>query len=117
MQQADVLLHCADSEGFGWVILEAMTVGLPVVSSSVEGPKDIIQDGETGFLVPMGETSGYVKAVRSLLNSSELSQLIRKKGRESVEQKIFGAKESKGIGRDLQRTCGLTLHANCLVRS
>jgi glycosyltransferase involved in cell wall biosynthesis len=104
MQNADVLLHCADSEGFGWVILEAMTVGLPVVSSSVEGPKDIIHNGQTGYLVPMGETSGYVKAVKLLLNSPESSDLMRKKARESVELKFSAqtkVKELAGIYRDL----------------
>jgi glycosyltransferase involved in cell wall biosynthesis len=91
MQQADVLVHCAESEGFGWVILEAMTAGLPVVSSSVEGPRDIIEDGRTGFLVPIGKTSGYVQAIRSILMNREVSERIAKTARETVAMK-FSAK-------------------------
>ncbi len=88
MQQSDLLIHCAESEGFGWVILEAMAAGLPVISSSVEGPKDIIEDGKTGFLVPIGDVSSYAAAIRSLRANRELTELMIKAAREVVSMKF-----------------------------
>lgn len=102
MQQSDVLIHCAESEGFGWVILEAMAAGLPVISSSVEGPKDIIEDGKTGFLVPMGDTSSYAAAVRSLRTNRNLSELMISTAREIVATK-FSAEAKVGQLVDVYR--------------
>jgi glycosyltransferase involved in cell wall biosynthesis len=51
---ADVFTSLADSiqETFGLVIIEAMAAGLPVVASDWDGYRDLVVDGETGFLVP-----------------------------------------------------------------
>ena len=51
---ADVFTSLADSiqETFGLVIVEAMACGLPVVASDWDGYRDLVVDGETGFLVP-----------------------------------------------------------------
>ncbi len=55
MQNSDALFHCAQSEGFGWVVVEAMAVGLPVIASAVDGPRDIIDrswDAKSLLLLP-----------------------------------------------------------------
>jgi glycosyltransferase involved in cell wall biosynthesis len=53
-QAADVFTSLADSvqETFGLVIVEAMAAGLPVVATDWDGYRDLVVDGETGFLVP-----------------------------------------------------------------
>jgi glycosyltransferase involved in cell wall biosynthesis len=53
-QAADVVTSLADSiqETFGLVIIEAMASGLPVVATDWDGYRDLVVDGETGFLVP-----------------------------------------------------------------
>ncbi len=48
---ADILLLPSRFDTFGCVILEAMRCALPVIAYNTKGPKDLIEDGETGFLV------------------------------------------------------------------
>jgi glycosyltransferase involved in cell wall biosynthesis len=88
MQNCDALFHCAESEGFGWVVVEAMAVGLPVIASAVDGPKDIIDEGKTGLLVPTGDVSGFANAARSLLDKPEFSRDLAQKARRSVDEKF-----------------------------
>ncbi len=51
MQQADLLCHPCEYEGLGKVIIESMTIGLPVLVSNVAPLNEYINDGENGFLV------------------------------------------------------------------
>ena len=55
MSQASALLHCADSEAFGWSLLEAMAVGPPVITYRSGGSADLIQHGVTGFVSEVGD--------------------------------------------------------------
>lgn len=88
MRRASVLIHCSRAEGFGWVLIEAMAVGLPVVSANFLAATQIVQDGRTGFLVKHGDIKGYVRAVEALLTNSELAYNIAKQARLEVEQKF-----------------------------
>lgn len=54
MCQADIFLHCAEKEAFGWVIVEAFSQKLPVVAAKSEGAIDIIKHGKTGLLYDAG---------------------------------------------------------------
>ena len=61
----DVFLHCSVTETFGLVVLESMASGVPVVARDEGGPSDIVQHGETGYLVPPNDLDGFVtKAVK-----------------------------------------------------
>ncbi len=60
---ADAYLSATVHEGFGLVYLEAMTVGLPVVTFDYGGQVDFLRDGETGYLVPAGDTDGLASAI------------------------------------------------------
>jgi glycosyltransferase involved in cell wall biosynthesis len=51
----DVLAMSSDTEGLPLVLLEAMATGLPVVSTSVGGIPNVLEEGLTGFLVPAGD--------------------------------------------------------------
>jgi glycosyltransferase involved in cell wall biosynthesis len=76
MSGSAVLIHCAESEAFGWVILEAMNVGLPVVCSAVDGPKEIIEHEKTGFLVSTGDIKNFAGTVIRVMKNSELRKNI-----------------------------------------
>lgn len=69
---ADVFTSLADSiqETFGLVVIEAMASGLPVVASDWDGYRDLVVDGETGFLVPTQMVHGATgnATARLLLN-------------------------------------------------
>jgi glycosyltransferase involved in cell wall biosynthesis len=63
----DVLVHTAEREPLGRVIMEAMAVGLPAVAFDEAGPAELIENEETGLLVPEADVSAIaVAAVRIL---------------------------------------------------
>lgn len=62
------------AEAFGNVIHEAMSQGVPVISTSVGGPPDIIRNGEDGYLVPPGDVGRLRSAMASLLENPVLRE-------------------------------------------
>ncbi len=67
----DIMLHTARFEGLPRVILEAMAGGVPVVSTAVDGVRDVITHGYNGYLVEPGDVDSMVKYSHNLLNSFE----------------------------------------------
>ena len=59
-------------EGFGMVVVEAAALAIPTVAYDVTGVRDAIADGETGTLVPYGNTAALAAALSTYLDSSEL---------------------------------------------
>jgi glycosyltransferase involved in cell wall biosynthesis len=59
-------------EPFGLVALEAAAAGRPIVASDIGGLRDIVVDGETGFLVPPEDRPALVEALRKLIGDAEL---------------------------------------------
>ena len=71
----DVMLLPSETESFGLAALEAMACGVPVVATRVGGVPELIQDGETGLLHPVGDVAGMAQAAVSLLAEDRLRQL------------------------------------------
>ncbi len=55
-------------EPFGIVALEAMSMGKPIIASRIGGLSDIVADGETGYLVPPGDSQALQEAIQCLLD-------------------------------------------------
>lgn len=74
-------------EGFGLVIIEAMACGVPVVAFDCEnGPRSIIDDGETGFLVPPFDINVFAEKVMRLISDVNLRKQIGANAQESASQ-------------------------------
>lgn len=69
----DVLVHTAEREPLGRVIMEAMAVGVPTVAFAEAGPAELIVDGDSGLLVAEGDASAMAEAVVRVLTDHELA--------------------------------------------
>lgn len=67
--RSTMLLLTSRLEGFGLVALEAMSHGLPVISFATEGPKEIITNGQDGYIVPKFNTVEFSKKIIKLLEN------------------------------------------------
>jgi glycosyltransferase involved in cell wall biosynthesis len=65
LASADVFFNPSITEAFGNVTLEAMACGLPVVAASATGATTLVQDGETGTLVPPGDAEAFADALEA----------------------------------------------------
>jgi len=85
---SDVYVSSSCHESFGKVLIEAMAIGLPVVATNTTGSKEIIKDGENGFLVPIGDIHALAKKILLLLNNPEKAKEMGEKGQQMVKEKF-----------------------------
>ncbi|HOS28163.1 MAG TPA: glycosyltransferase [Deltaproteobacteria bacterium] len=86
MKLMDVIVHSSITpEPFGMVVIEGMAMGKPVVATRGGGPIDIVAEGETGFLVQMGNSNEMAEKLLTLFNNKKLSSDMGRKGRARVE--------------------------------
>jgi glycosyltransferase involved in cell wall biosynthesis len=77
LAHADVFALSSRWEGFGHVIVEAMTAGAPVVAFDCpHGPRDIITHRVNGLLVPDGDEAGLTTAMAELLDDRDLARRL-----------------------------------------
>jgi glycosyltransferase involved in cell wall biosynthesis len=63
-------------ETFGIVVIEAMSMGRPVIASRIAGLADVINDGENGFLVPPGDVEALRESIQHLVDDPALRQRL-----------------------------------------
>jgi glycosyltransferase involved in cell wall biosynthesis len=88
MHAIDVFAMPSIWEGFGLVLLEAMAAGRPVVASRVATIPEVVVDGETGLLVPVGEPLALADALTMLAQQPELARRYGEAGRERLRRQF-----------------------------
>ena len=91
LQSLDVLVLPSRYEEMGSVLVEAMASGLPVVASAVGGIPEIVLDGETGLLVPPGDTAALAQAVDELVGDEERRRRMSRSARQRSESYAWPA--------------------------
>ena len=82
MAAADVLCLPSYREGFGQVIIEAASTGLPSVCSRIYGITDAVVNGRTGLLFPPGDINALTVALERMLDDTSLRQKMGEAARE-----------------------------------
>ena len=75
-----------NSESFGVSVVEAEAMGIPVVATDVDGFKEVVEDGVTGFIVKKHEVQEIADALIRLISDSVLRNTMGKNGRNRVMQ-------------------------------
>lgn len=92
-------------EGFGFVYLEAMARGKPVIAGAHGGAPEVIQDGVTGYLVQHGDTVQLATSIDALLSNPELARQMGVRGRERVEKEFRFSVFAKAFKKILRELC------------
>ena len=79
---ADLFLMPSASESFGLSALEALSCGMPVVSSNAGGLPEVNIDGETGYVCEIGDVEDMGKKAVEILKDAQLWEAFSRKGRE-----------------------------------
>lgn len=83
---ADALVMPSDSETLGFVVLEAMASGTPVVAARAGGIPSLVEEGVTGLLAKPLDVDDFVKQINYLKNNKKERETMSKKGREEAER-------------------------------
>ena len=86
MAAFDLFVFPSLQEGLGSVLLDAMQFKLPIIASAVDGILDIIVHGETGILIPPGDSHALYQSIKSLHDHRER--------REQLGEKAFAASQT-----------------------
>lgn len=89
---ADVVVLPSLSEGFPFVLLEALAMSCPVVATAVNGVPEIIEEGTTGVLVPPRNARALETAIRNVLRDPAWAAHMARAGQKIVATRLTAAK-------------------------
>lgn len=96
---ADAFIMPSDSETLGFVVLESMASGVPVVGANAGGIPSLIHDEQDGFLVEPGDTAGFVARLKQL-QDAKFRKTMGKKARAEAER--WGWEAATSVLRNVQ---------------
>jgi glycosyltransferase involved in cell wall biosynthesis len=86
MSAADVFVLPSLSEGQPTVIMESMALGLPTIATDIPGTRELIYDGETGFLFPPQDAEALAACIKRFIDHEELKEQMSMRGRLYVQR-------------------------------
>jgi len=84
----DVLVLPSHREGFGNIIIEAQSMGVPVIVTDIPGPVDAMEPDTTGLVVPVGNGAALAEAMRELFADARRREQMGAAGRKLVEERF-----------------------------
>jgi len=103
----DLLCSSSYSEGLPNVILEAHAAGVPVVATAVGGTPEVVDDGETGFLVPSGCASALAGPIIRLASDASLRELMGAAARDRVREQFSFPTQATSYRQLFHRLCSI----------
>jgi glycosyltransferase involved in cell wall biosynthesis len=110
---ADLTLLPSADEAFGLAALEGLSCGVPVIATAVGGVPEVVEDGKSGFLLPVGDVDGMAAAALTLLTDASRHAEFRAAARrravehfdttlivpryETYYREVLGQKQREGV--------------------
>jgi glycosyltransferase involved in cell wall biosynthesis len=110
IDRVDLIVHASTiGEPFGQVIIEAMSAGKPVVATNGGGVPEIVEDGRTGILVPMGNVQAMAEAICRIIANPDLAREMGTRGRNRVRKCFTIEQTARKMELIYQKAMGLGL--------
>ncbi|MEI2611525.1 MAG: glycosyltransferase family 4 protein [Candidatus Promineifilaceae bacterium] len=93
-QSCDLFVLPTEAEAFGIAAIEALAVGLPVITTPVGGLTDVVAEGENGYLLQPGDGQGLVQAMTRLATDMALRQRLGQAARLRAENRFDARKNA-----------------------
>jgi len=90
MSAMDVFVQPSLNEGMGKTLVQAHSLGLPIIATKVQGIPDVVVDGVSGYLVPPADPEQLAEKTLELLNDTNLRRRFGKAGKDWVTRKFDG---------------------------
>ena len=84
----DIICLTSDNEGTPVSLIEAQACNVPVISTNVGGVKDIMEDGNTGFIINKNDLKEYTKKLLLMVENDEIRQKMSQNGKTFVQYKF-----------------------------
>lgn len=84
----DIFVCPSRHEPLGNVVIEAWAQGLPVIAADSMGPGTLIENMDSGILVPVDDADSLARAIRGVINDPGLAEHIARRGREIYDQRF-----------------------------
>jgi glycosyltransferase involved in cell wall biosynthesis len=97
LNAADLVVLPSVREQFGAVLVEGMACGLPPIAVDAQGPAEIVDDGETGWLVPADDEEAMVEALVSAVNDDEERRRRAERAYETARARYSWATLARGL--------------------
>jgi glycosyltransferase involved in cell wall biosynthesis len=105
IQSCDIYLLTSHFEGLPFTILEAMASGVPVVATDVEGTRDVITDGENGFLVEDNDVEGLVGKITELIENARIREKLACSAQKTIVERFDLSKNIRKIEEVYANLC------------
>jgi glycosyltransferase involved in cell wall biosynthesis len=103
MSDWDIYAQPSIAEGIGIAALEAMAQGIPVVASEIGGLREIVVNGETGFLVPSKDSAQLAAHLKELVCNPDLRARMGEAARRRATENFSRERESNAIQTAYQK--------------
>jgi glycosyltransferase involved in cell wall biosynthesis len=105
-QAMDVFALSSIREGLPNVVLEAMSLGAPVVATRIAGVPTLVRDGSDGLLVEPGNLAQLKAAIGRLVDDTSLRRALAESGRKTIEERFSFARRMEKVAAVYDRLLG-----------
>jgi glycosyltransferase involved in cell wall biosynthesis len=105
LQRMHLYVTTSYQEGMPNGVLEAMACALPVVATAADGIPQLVADGVTGFLCPLGDLAAVIARCRELIAQPALRRRMGQAGRQRVQEQFHPDREAQAVEAVLYQAC------------